>query len=135
MSTKPSYNELTQEVESLREQLAAAQNTITSLKSAHGRRDFEQEHFVSIMQAIPEGAYVVNQGYGIEYVNPVLLREFGPVNGRKCFQYLHYRTGPCLDCKNKEVFAGKSIRKKWYSNNNKYYVIFDSPLKSTEGAL
>ncbi|MCF6186234.1 MAG: PAS domain-containing protein [Desulfobulbaceae bacterium] len=136
MSTKPSYNELTQEVESLREQLAAAQDTIISLKSAHSRRDFEQERFVSVMQAIPEGAYVVNQGYGIEYVNPVLLREFGPVNGRKCFQYLHNRTEPCLDCKNKEVFAGKSIRKKWYSRkNNKYYVIFDSPLKNAEGVL
>ena len=136
MSTRPSLDTLMQEVADLREQLAAEQAVTTSLKSTQKRQESEQERFYSVMQALPEGVYIVNQSYDIEYINPVLKKEFGPVSGRKCYQYLHDRTTPCLDCKNREVFAGKSIRREWRSKtNNKHYIIFDSPLKNTEGEL
>lgn len=136
MSTKPSIDELIQENAVLREQLAAEREIIASLKSAQKGRDLEQERFYSVMQALPEGVYIVNQQYDIEYINPVLKKEFGPVNGKKCFHYLHDRTAPCPDCKNNEVFAGKSIRREWRSKtNNRHYIIYDSPLKNTKGEL
>ena len=136
MSKKSTNNELIEEVERLRAQLAAARDTITSLESVSAWKRLEQQRLNSVMRSIPEGVYIVNPEYGIEYINPVLSRDFGPVNGRKCFQYLHGRTEPCPDCKNEDVFAGKSVRRKWHSGkNNKHYVIYDSPLENVHGTL
>ncbi len=136
MSTRPSIDELIRENNVLKEQLAAERATVTWLRSNHGQWNFEQERLHGLMQALPEGVYIVNKRYDIKYINPVLKKEFGPVNGKKCFEYLHNRTAPCSNCKNKEVFAGKSIQREWHSNtNNKHYIIFDSPLKNANGEL
>lgn len=35
----------------------------------------------------PYGIYIVNQQYDIEYINPVIEREFGQILDRKCFEY------------------------------------------------
>jgi len=49
---------------------------------------------------------------------------------------MHERTEPCLDCKNKEVFIGKSIYRQWHSSRNKkYYEIYDTLLKHPDGSL
>ena len=32
---------------------------------------------------MPEGILVLNTSYGIEYINPALEKDFGPVGGRK----------------------------------------------------
>jgi PAS domain S-box-containing protein len=107
---------------------------LTDLTIAKERQELERERLNNILQAIPDGVYIVNQEYMVEYVNPVIEKEFGVVGGKKCFQYLQNRTEPCVNCKNKKVFAGESVHGKWHSAaNNKDYEVFDSPLKSQGG--
>ncbi|MCP4590206.1 MAG: hypothetical protein GY842_05655, partial [bacterium] len=84
----------------------------------------------------PDGVYIVSQQWDIEYVNPVIEREFGPVDGRKCYEYFHNRTVTCPWCKNAEVFAGKSVRWEWHSfKNNRDYDLFDTPFRNADGSV
>lgn len=104
---------------------------LTDLKLTEELRDLEHKRFSSILQAVPDGVCIVNQEFSIEYVNPVMEKEFGSVGGQKCFQYLHDSTEPCTGCVHERVFAGESIHRKWHSTiNNKDYEIFYSPLQN-----
>ena len=88
------------------------------------------------MDSIEDGVYIVNQQNDIEYVNPVLKREFGSFDGKKCYEYFHALTKVCPWCKNQEVFAGKSVRWEWYSfKNKKTYDLIDTPLKNPDGSI
>lgn len=93
----------------------------------------EHDRFCGVLEAIPEGIYIVNQQYDIEYVNPAIVQEFGVAGNKKCFHYMHNRDTPCPACKNKEVFKGKTVRRTWHSRiNDKHYEITDSLLKSVD---
>ncbi len=96
----------------------------------------EHETLKNIMDTMEEGVYIVNQQYDIEYINPVIEREFGSIQGRKCYLYFHNRTEVCPWCKNKAIFAGKSVRwERYLPKNNKYYDLFDTPIKNADGSL
>jgi PAS domain S-box-containing protein len=83
-----------------------------------------------------DGVYIANQEYDIEYVNPVLEKDFGSWEGRKCYEYFHDRKESCSWCKSKDVFAGKTVRWEWYSTKNrKTYDLIDTPLKNPDGSL
>ncbi len=109
---------------------------ITERKQAEESAQKERDKLLSILNAMPSGVYIVNKHCDIEYVNPVIEKEFGPVNGRKCYSYFHDRTEVCPWCKNEDVFAGKLVRWEWYSfKNNKYYDLFDTPIKNRDGSI
>ena len=96
----------------------------------------ERNKFRSILDAMPDGVYIVNQQYDIEYTNPVVEKEFGQVNGRKCYAYLHDRTEICSWCKNQDVFSGKSVQWEWHSlKTGKIYHRIDTPLFNLSGTI
>ncbi|MDM8557810.1 response regulator [Candidatus Parabeggiatoa sp. HSG14] len=96
----------------------------------------ERDKSLSILNAIPNGVYIISKQFDIEYVNQVLEQEYGSVNGRKCYSYLHNRTEVCPWCKNERVFAGDFIQWEWYSSKqDKYYDVFDMPLQNNEGSV
>ena len=118
MKKKPTYEELEQRLKELEQ------------------TTFEHNRLMSILNAIPDGVYIVSQQYDIEYINPVIEQEFGPVNKRKCYEYFHDRTEACPWCKNAEVHAGKSVHWEWYSfKNDRYYDLFDTPIKDVDGSI
>jgi len=83
-----------------------------------------------------DGIYIVNQQYDIQYVNPVLKKDFGIYEGRKCYEYFHDRTEACPWCTNPDVFAGKTVRWEWYSfKNQRTYDLIDTPLKNPDGSI
>ncbi len=109
---------------------------ITQRKQIETALEKEHDKFVNILEAMENGVYIVNQEYVIEYINPALKREFGPTKGRKCYQYFHDRQAVCPWCVNKKVFAGESCRWEWYSaKRNKYYDLFDTPIKNKDGTF
>jgi len=109
---------------------------ITARKKAEQALKIENDRFKSILDTSPSGIYIVDKQFNIEYLNPVIEKEFGQINGRKCYSYFHDLTKPCDSCKNKEVFAGKSVRREWFSKkNNKYYELFDTPLENPDGTV
>ena len=96
----------------------------------------ERDKLKHIFESIDDGIYIVNQNYDIEYVNPVLVEDFGPYEGRKCYAYFHDREDVCPWCKNEDVWAGKTVRWEWYSSKNrKTYDLIDTPLRNADGTI
>jgi len=96
----------------------------------------DHKYFLSILNAIPHGIYIVNKEYDIQYINSVIEQAFGPVAGQKCYQYFHERTEVCPWCKNDTVFSGNSVRWEWYSKkNNKHYDLYDTPITNQDGTI
>jgi len=109
---------------------------ITDRKRAVEALRIERDNLESIFNAIEDGIYLVNQQYDIQYVNPVLVKDFGVYEGRKCYEYFHDRTKVCPWCKNPDVFAGKTVRWEWFSSKDgKTYDLIDTPLKNPDGSI
>jgi len=96
----------------------------------------QRDSLMNILDSMADGIYIINQDYEIEYANPTLIKEFGPVEGKKCYAYLADRDDACPYCKNPEILEGKSIRWQWYSpKNKKTYDLMDTPLKNPDGSI
>jgi len=96
----------------------------------------ERERLINILDSVEDGIYIVNQEYDIEYVNSPLLKEFGPVEKRKCYEYLNKRKDICPWCDNKKVFKGEKVRWEWTRpKTGKTYDIIDFPLKNPDGSI
>ena len=109
---------------------------ITERKRAEDVLRAEKNKLTAIFEAMVDGAYIVNEQCDIEYVNPVLEKEFGRWQGRKCYAYFHDRKEICPWCKNKDVFAGKTVRWEWYSfKNERTYDLIDTPLQNPDGSI
>src|SRR4030042_2976493 len=109
---------------------------VTERKMAAEALRREREKLINILDSMEDGVYIVNQENDIEYINPILEKEYGLINGRKCHEYFEGQKEVCSWCKNKEVFEGKIIRWEWYSSKtNKTYDLINTPLKNPDGSV
>ncbi len=89
----------------------------------------DRTKLTDVLDKLNIGVYIVDQQHDINYINPVIYKEFGAVSGKKCYQYFHDRKEACPWCKNDEVFSGRSVSWRWYSGKkDKYFSLFDIPL-------
>ncbi|MFH1138322.1 MAG: ATP-binding protein [Pseudomonadota bacterium] len=51
-----------------------------------------------ILGAAKTGLCIIDEGFSIRYIDPDWRKVHGPVEGRKCFEYLWDFTGPCPHC-------------------------------------
>jgi PAS domain S-box-containing protein len=129
MPQKPTYEELEQRIKELEKENVERRRAEKELHVA-------SDNLLNILASMEDGVYIVNQECDIQYVNPVLKKEFGPIDKRKCYEYFHDREEVCPWCKNPEVFAGKTVRWEWYSfKNQRTYDLIDTPLKNPDGSL
>ena len=114
----------------------AIKEDITRRKEAEERLRRERENFRNILEAMDDGVYIVNRDHDIEFINHVIERQFGPVDGKKCYRYFHDRDEPCPWCKNPEVMAGQSVHWEWHSEKaQKTFDLFDTPLRNEDGTI
>ena len=106
---------------------------ITARKQAEQEAQVERDQSRRILDAMPDGAYVVGQDFELQYLNPALLARGGPVNGRKCFDYFHGHAEPCADCTNQRVFAGAATRHEFATRNGVTYDVQDVPVTGNDG--
>ena len=97
----------------------------------------QRDQIANILNSMVDGIYIVNQQYDIEFVNLALETQFGTVEGRKCYQYLHDREEACPWCKNEAVFSeGKIVSWEWHSEKTgRTYDLMDVPLKNADGSV
>ncbi|MFV9646378.1 MAG: HAMP domain-containing protein, partial [Desulfobacterales bacterium] len=104
-------------------------NSTTRLQQAN-------DNLTNILNSMSDGVYIVNREHDIKFVNPVLTKDFGPFEGKKCYKYFHDLDQVCPWCKNDDVFAGKTVRWEWYSlKNQKTYDLIDTPLTLPDGSI
>lgn len=105
-------------------------------KAAEENLRRERDNLLNILNSMEDGVYIVDKKYNIQYLNPVLIKQFGRLRGRKCYAYFHNRKRVCPWCKNLEVFKSKTVRWEWHSfKNKKTYDLIDTPFKNTDGSI
>jgi PAS domain S-box-containing protein len=91
---------------------------------------------IGILDVMDSGVYIVGPRLQIEYVNPAMLRDFGPVEGRSCHLYLHGLPQTCPWCENQEVFSGRTLHREWNSaKTGKTYSACFTPYQSAAGEI
>jgi PAS domain S-box-containing protein len=109
---------------------------ITERKRSEEALQLERDNLRNIFESIEDGIYIVNRQYDIQYVNSVLVKDFGYYEGRKCYEYFHDRDEVCPWCKNQDVWAGKTVRWEWYSfKNERTYDLIDTPMTLPDGSI
>ncbi|MCK5720561.1 MAG: PAS domain-containing sensor histidine kinase [Thiomargarita sp.] len=124
--------ELVAEILQLRSKLEKSESNYKNVGKAF---DAEKDKLKNIFEAIQDGIYIVNWECDIEYVNPVLVKQFGQYQGRKCYSYFHNRDKICPWCKNAEVHAGKTVQWEWTSASGTTFDLLDTPLKNQDGTI
>jgi len=96
----------------------------------------ERDNLNLIFENMMDGVYIVSKDYKVEFMNKVLIDEFGDQVGGICYEVFHNREKPCPRCKNPEVLRGKTVRWEWHSRRkNKTYDLIETPLKNVNGTL
>lgn len=120
--------------DNLRRLIPAVQRELREAQERVARRQaeealmLERKKLKDILTTMEDGVYIANRDYEIEYVNPVVEREFGPIGGQKCFQYLNGRTEACPWCNFESVLNGNSVRYEWHpTNSDRIYYVFCTP--------
>ncbi len=109
---------------------------ITDRKEAEERIQKEKDRLKSILDNMNDGVCIVTPRHEIEYVNPVIVRQFGNINDRKCYEYFHGRAESCPWCKSPEVLAGKSVKwERHFDENGQSHEIFESPIENSDGSV
>lgn len=108
----------------------------TKIQELEREKKFEHDYLMRLLGSIPYGLYSIDGEYNIRYLNPVVEEKLGPIQGRKCYAYLHGRDEICPWCKQQEAIAGGSIRWDWCSRpNDLHYELFDLPFKNPDGTV
>ena len=109
---------------------------ITVRKQMENALRSEHNNLTNILETMEDGVYIVNQQYEIEYINPVILREFGSPQGKTCYEYFHAKKEACFWCKNEDVFTGKTVHWEWFSEKNqKTYDLIGTPMHNFDGSI
>ena len=89
-----------------------------------------------ILDAFEDGIYVMNQDLVVEYMNSVMIAEFGHGIGKKCHQLLNQSEEKCDWCRSDEVFKGETLRREVYVPLvDKSYYLIEIPIKKKDGKL
>ncbi|MFX0187687.1 MAG: PAS domain S-box protein [Candidatus Hodarchaeota archaeon] len=105
------------------------------LKDSEKKYKIERDNLINILNSMEDGVYIIDQKHNLEYANPILIKDFGPFEGKKCYYYFHGRKEVCPLCKNKEVFTGKTIKWEWFSSEyQKTYDLVETPVKNPDGS-
>lgn len=95
----------------------------------------ERNRLKNILDGMDDGVCIINQNYEIEYVNPVIERNFGKIKG-KCYKYFHNKKDKCPSCNIQEVLEGKTKkREQYFSKTDKSYDLFNTPFINSDGSV
>jgi len=114
----------------------ASGKDVTEQKRIEHALRLERSRFKSILDSMEDGVFIINRQHEVEYINPSIEREFGPVKGRKCYEYFCDLPGVCSLCRSDQIFAGKTLRGEWHSpRSGKAYDLLETPILNENGVL
>ncbi|MFX0207724.1 MAG: PAS domain-containing protein, partial [Candidatus Hodarchaeota archaeon] len=109
---------------------------ITTQKEAVEQLRRERENLYRILNSTDDIIYIINSQHEIEFINAATEKEFGPVDGKRCYQYFNDFLEACPWCIADKVANGETIRReKALPRNRKTYDMIDTPFKNLEGGI
>ncbi len=96
----------------------------------------ERDNLNLILNSMPDGVYIVSKDYKVEFMNKILIDEFGNQVGNICYKAFHNREEPCPLCKNERVMNGETVRWEWHSRRmRRTYDLIETPLRNIDGSI
>ncbi len=110
---------------------------ITNLRKTADALEREKNNLRRILEAIPEGVCIIDANGRIEYANPAIQNEFGPYDGRKCYDYLRRKCGSCAWCQTADTQEGVKMMRTEFTppDTEKTYDIIDIPFQKDDGSM
>ncbi|MBU1740257.1 MAG: PAS domain S-box protein, partial [Proteobacteria bacterium] len=109
---------------------------ITDRQRAEEEIRRQSEQLLAIMDSMEDGVNIVDGDFNVQYVNPLLIREYGPPEGKKCYQYFHQRQEKCKWCRHEETLAGKILHWEWTApKSGRIYDLIDTPMQNADGTM
>ena len=127
----------------LMDELAELRREVAELRASEARRtptkeasQLEHGRLMNILASMHDQVCIINSEHDIDYLNPAAVHTFGPLRGRKCYEFFHGRTEACSWCMMDYLFNGNSIQWVWASPENlRTYEIFDTSMRNADGTL
>ncbi len=96
----------------------------------------ERNMLMTMLETMKDGVFIVSPQYDVEYINPALVEELGPLKKKRCYEYFHDRQAPCPWCRNEEIFAGTTVRYEWTSyKTKKTYDLVSTVMHNPDGTM
>lgn len=109
---------------------------ISEIKKLQKELIAERARLNAIIKAMGDGLSITNSNYVIEFMNDVLIKEFGNKIGEHCYKIFHARDKPCSDCRLHDVIEkGITLKRERTFKNGKTYMITSTPLKNPDGSV
>ena len=92
------------------------------------------QRLITIFDLMADGVCLINKDLTIEYMNSVMVKDFGDGIGQRCHQILEDRSEICHRCTATKVFNGEKLRREMYSRRaHKFYDIVEVPFVNEDG--
>ncbi|MDA8137753.1 MAG: DUF3365 domain-containing protein [Desulfobacteraceae bacterium] len=110
---------------------------ITALKELEQQLRESEAKYRSMMEAMPDPAYICSPDRRVSFVNPAMAAILGTdAVGRPCFEAIKGRHTPCLDCMLPEVHAGKRTENESVlEQNQRRYHAVHAPIRHGDGTV
>ncbi|MBW1730201.1 MAG: PAS domain S-box protein [Deltaproteobacteria bacterium] len=96
----------------------------------------DSPNLASVLDAMEDGIYVINDRYLIEFMNMRMVQDFGNGTGKKCYNILQHRDSVCPWCRAQEVFKGSTVRWELHiAEIDKAYDLIELPLRNPDGTV
>jgi len=97
----------------------------------------ERKNLENILESMQDRVFVIDKDYTIQYMNGVLIREYGNKVGTKCHELIHDKDSPCQWCQSEKVFEkNETVRWTVHSpKDNNYYDIIETPMWEPDGSV
>lgn len=96
----------------------------------------EKNYLNTILSTTKSGIYIVDSNYELEYLNPMIEKDFGLYKGQKCYEYFYKKDGICSNCKIQQAFEGNTVE--WEhksSKSNKTYDVLATPITKKNSSI
>lgn len=109
---------------------------ITDQKNAERKLEIERKKLHKILNYIPEGIYMINKSYYIDYANPALIKEYGLIENKKCFEFFQGLKAPCPWCRIDSASSSQPAR--WecrFEKSGRICEVISIPIINDDGSI
>jgi len=97
----------------------------------------QANELTSVLDAMADGIYIINDQYVVEFMNKAMIRVFGDGVGKKCHEVVNQTKAPCPWCRGPVVFNDReSVQEEVYVPKvEKTYNLIEIPIENTDGSV
>lgn len=109
---------------------------VTLQKKAEEQLRNERENLYRILNSTDDAIYIIDSQHEIQFINAATEKEFGLVEGKKCYDYFNQFTEACPWCTTEKVVKGETIRReRTMARNQKTYDMIATPFRNLDGSV